>query len=140
MNSLPISTVERHPSLPSTSRRMHRLSALCALLLCFAFVSSALAGGPFCAIAYSPSTYRVGWSHSHYNRASAEAAALSGCGAYDARIVVWVASGYAALAVDKTTGRYGYGYGGTLRKAKRNAISGCNSPNAQIVQTVWSGV
>ena len=125
-------------SRPSASKPW--LISICALLLCLAFVHSASARGPFCAIAYSPSTYKVGWSHSWPNRASAESTALANCNTYDARIVVWVSNGYAALAIDKNTGRYGYGYGATLKAAKRNAIQGCNSPHARVVQTVWAGV
>lgn len=116
------------------------MTAVCALLFCLAFASSAFASGPYCAIAYSPSTGRWGHGENYPNRASAEARALAECSTYDARVVVWVHHGYAALAVDNSHGRYGVGYAASLARAKRNAIRGCNSPNAHVVQSVWSGV
>ncbi len=116
------------------------MPALFAILLSLTFIGSTFASGPFCAIAYSPSTGRWGHGEGYPNRASAETRALAECSTYDARVVVWVHHGYASLAVDNSYGRYGVGYGASLARAKRNAIRGCNSPNAHVVQSVWSGV
>jgi hypothetical protein len=138
MITLPILSRERSQNLPFRAGRIHRFVGLCALLLGFAFVSSAFATGPFCAIAYSPATGQWGHGRDYATRALAEGRALSECGTYDARVVAWAYHGYIALAVGGSY--YGSGYGSTVNQAKRNALRNCRSSEARVVQTVWSGI
>lgn len=61
------------------------------------FIQPALADR-YAAIAYSPQTGAYGYSYNAGSRSSAERSALNRCRARDARVVVWVKNGWAALA------------------------------------------
>lgn len=138
MNPNPSPSALRPAHLSRASRRLRSASAVCALLLCFAFVNSAFASGPFCSIAFSPSTGRYGHGEGYSTRAGADSRALSECGTYDARVVAWAYHGYVALAVGD--GRYGTGYSTSLRDAKRKAVRNCGAADAHVVQSVWAGI
>jgi hypothetical protein len=69
-------------------------------VLLFALLLGSPALADFASIAYSPSTGEYGYSHGWATRQQADATALSNCPAADARIVVWVENGWAALAKD----------------------------------------
>lgn len=65
------------------------------------------------AIAYSPSTGKIGYSYNQCCRHHAEEAALEACPEKDARIVCWVNEGFCAIALgdDKSTWGTGWSYG-----------------------------
>ncbi|MBY0527011.1 MAG: DUF4189 domain-containing protein [Gemmataceae bacterium] len=89
-----------------------------------------LTGDTYAAIAYSPSTGKVGYAYNYGSRWSAEKAALNNCPVSDARIVTWVNNGFCAIAVgdDKScwgTG-YSYGDGASTAFAKQRAINECS--------------
>jgi hypothetical protein len=75
---------------------MKRLYMLCLFLLAL-FAQPALADS-YAAIAYSPRTGAYGYSYDYSSRSQAERAALNRCRGNDARVVVWVKNGWAAVA------------------------------------------
>jgi len=132
------STADRQHHLPSASQRLRRWAVLSALLLCVAIASAALAG-PYCAIAYSKSTGRIGHGEGQNTRAEAESRALGECGAPDAQVVGWCRDGYLALALGRSMGVYATGRGDTLQEAQKRALEACQSNHARIAKTVPAG-
>ncbi len=124
------------PSVAST--RLRRWSVLASLLLCLVFTGAALAG-PYCAIAYSKSTGRIGQGEGLNTRAEAESRALAECGAPDAQVVGWRRDGFLALALGRTPGVYGTGQGDTLKEAQTRALETCHSNHARLAKTVSAG-
>jgi serine/threonine-protein kinase len=78
--------------------------ALVALAALFTTVNAAHAAEYFGAIAYSPSTGHYGFSYGKDCVANADIVALQNCIGADRRVVVWVANGSAALAVNNNGG------------------------------------
>jgi hypothetical protein len=109
---------------------------LMALLLSSAFSGQAKAD--YGAIAYSPTTGRWGYSYGYRYLSGAQGDALIRCGSTDARVVVWVQNGWAALAVGDN-GAYGWGWStSSLAKAKARALQNAGA-NARIRCWVYSG-
>ncbi len=85
--------------------------------------------GSYAAIAYSPATGNLCYSHNMHSRAEAEKDALSRCSDQDAEIVCWVEKGFCALALGDNKGFWGvgwtYGNGASLAKAQRSALEEC---------------
>ncbi len=133
-----IPTADRQRILPASSPRLRRWTVLSALLLCLALASAAFAG-PYCAIAYSKSTGRIGQGEGLNTRAEAESRALAECGAPDAQVVGWCRDGYLALALGRSPGVYGTGRGDTLKDAQARALEACHSNHARIAKTVPAG-
>jgi hypothetical protein len=75
--------------------------------------SIAINENSYAAIAYSPSTGKIGYSYNKCCRHHAEEGALKACPEPDARIVCWVNDGFCAIALgdDKTTWGSGWSYG-----------------------------
>ena len=92
----------------------------------------------YAAIAYSPSTGKIGYSYNECCRHHAEEAALKACPASDAKIVCWVNDGFCAIALgdDKSTWGSGwsYGDGASNTKAINYALDKANknTKNARI--------
>jgi serine/threonine-protein kinase len=84
-------------------------------------------GDTYAAIAYSPSTGKIGYGYNYGSRWAAQTAALRNCPVADARIVTWVSNGWCALALgdDKSTWGTGwsYGEGATNTYAKQRALA-----------------
>ena len=118
--------------------RQRCITLLAAFLFCVAFIPAARAVGPYCAIAYSPSTFSSGQGVGYSNLGAAKARAMAECHRTDARVVVWCNRGFAALAVDTTTGRYGWGTAMSKSRARRVAINHCKSRHARVVETAWA--
>ena len=108
------------------------------LAVCFALglAVSSYAGG-YCAIAYSESTGRDGYSDGYDNRRAAEEKALEECGTDDAKVVIWRHNGYIALA--RGAGQsWGAAGGDTREAAERKAKAECPSDEARIVRWAYS--
>jgi hypothetical protein len=125
-----------HPSLRRRSFIRCFLLTCITVLLALASTATLYAGG-FCAIAYSVSTGRDGWSHSYDTRRGAERRALEECNANDARVVAWYHNGYVALARGDN-GAWGCGYGPTRAVAESLALANCPSRHARIERYVYS--
>ena len=81
--------------------------------------------GSFAAIAFSPQTGRWGVGDSLPGRGAAETEALGRCDARDAKVVVWVRNGYAALALGDARGAYGWGFANDPETACAIALREC---------------
>jgi Domain of unknown function (DUF4189) len=85
----------------------------------------------YAAIAYSPSTGKIGYSYDRRSRAAAEDAALKDCGADDATIACWVNRGFCALALGNDKSCWGsgwrYGDGAKSEAAKQQALDDCRN-------------
>jgi serine/threonine-protein kinase len=83
-------------------------------------------GSTYAAIAYSPSTGKIGYGYNYGSRSEAQAAALRNCPASDARIVTWVNNGFCAFALGDDKSRWGvgwsYGNGATNTSARSRAL------------------
>lgn len=108
-----------------------------ACLLLFLAAASQVEAGTYCAIAVSPSTHRYGHSRNHNSRAEAEAAALSYCNAWDARIATWGYNGYLALALGSGTS-WGGAYASTESLARAKALANCPGRSKRVVLVVYS--
>ncbi|HEX3150365.1 MAG TPA: DUF4189 domain-containing protein [Gemmataceae bacterium] len=107
-----------------------------AAMMLFAVATSARAD--FAAIAYSPSTGSWGYAAGYGSRSDAEVIAKSRCQGADARPVVWVQNGWAALAIGDN-GVRGWGWSGSsLAEAKKLAIQNAGA-NATVRCWVYSG-
>jgi hypothetical protein len=78
--------------------------AVVAVIALCGSTQAARANGSFGAIAYAPSTGCYGYSYGKDCQAAAANVALQNCNGPDRRVVVWVAGGYAALAVNNNGG------------------------------------
>jgi hypothetical protein len=96
-----------------------------------------IAGGGFCAIAYSKSTDRWGESHGYDTRRGAERRALSECGAPDAFIAGWGHNCYVALATGGG-GAWGFGWAYSKSEAQHNALGYCLAPDRRIRAVAFS--
>jgi hypothetical protein len=102
------------------------------------FAAATSASAEYGAIAYSPETQSWGYAAGYGSRADAEIVAKSRCKGSDARPVVWVRNGWAALAVGDD-GVRGWGWStSSLADAKSRAIQNAG-PNASIRRWVFSG-
>jgi Domain of unknown function (DUF4189) len=93
------------------------------------------------AIAYSPSTGRVGSSWNYRTLGDAQRAAVTACKAPDGQPVTWARNGfYCALAVG-ADGSLGTGYGSTPARAKAIALRDCRKYTAdcKIVTCIYAG-
>jgi hypothetical protein len=113
------------------------LSLALVALLTLAGRSSA----DFAAIAYSPSTGAYGYSYGFASLAGARAEALAHCRGDDARVVVWVENGYAALALGDRRGAYGWGWAFNRGEARARALNQCaaRTTGAYVAVSVYSG-
>jgi Domain of unknown function (DUF4189) len=92
----------------------------------------------YAAIAYSAETRSWGYAAGYGSRADAEAVAKSRCKGADARPVVWVRNGWAALAIGDDGAR-GWGWSSSsLSEAKSMAIRNAG-PNASVRCWACSG-
>jgi hypothetical protein len=111
------------------------------MILCGA-APTAWADNYFGAIAYAPSTGRYGYSYGKDCLATAEVVAAGNCLGPDRRVVVWVANGYAALAVNHNGG-YGAAWSTTCQAdADQAALNFAGGPacGAHIVCEMATGV
>lgn len=116
---------------------MRKVSGLILLLLLWWAHPVAAQGDEFAAIAYSPSTGSYGYAYGWESQDSAEVDALSRCDGYDARAVVWVRNGWAALATN-SSGAWATGWSNDSRaEAESNALSGIRG--GRILCWVYSG-
>src|SRR4051812_28325547 len=110
----------------------------CLATLAMLFAGAASAWADFAAIAYSPATRSWGFAAGYGSRADAEIVAKSRCQGADARPVVWVQNGWAALAVGDGGGR-GWGWStSSLTEAKDRALQNAGH-NASIRCWAYSG-
>jgi hypothetical protein len=108
-----------------------------AVILPFLTASNVLAD--YGAIAYSPSTQKYGYSYNCYSLAEARLVALQNCPVSDAKVVVWVHNGWAALAVNDT-GAYGWGWSNYSRaRAEAFALSNVRGGGGRILCWLASG-
>lgn len=95
-------------------------------------------GGIYGAIAYSPSTQKIGFSWRYPTQAEAEQTARQFCEADDCKIATWFGDNCGALA----TGPQGWGgdYGPDVATARAKAIQRCSqySSNCRVVRWVCS--
>jgi hypothetical protein len=111
-----------------------------ALMVLIASVFAAkpvMAGGGYCAIAYSTSTGQWGDSFGYNSRSGAERRALSECHAGDAFIAGWGYNRYVVLAVG-SGGAWGCGSAPTKREAEMQALHLCRAPDAHIIRYAYS--
>ncbi len=122
-----------------------RLTAIALVLAAVAALSSAAPahaaeGDTYAAIAYSPSSGNWGDTTSASSSLQAQAGALAVCGGDDARVVVVVKNGFAALAVSQD-GSYGYAWGTSQEIAESIALAKCvqqGGGRARIVVSIGS--
>jgi hypothetical protein len=97
----------------------------------------------YAAIAYSQSTGRYGYSSGWLAEINARRSALANAKARDARVILVVGNGYAALALGDDSSAYGYGYAETAAEARRHALAECQkrTTNCYIAVCVhsWAG-
>lgn len=105
-------------------------------LLLFLLLQPAL-GDQFGAISFSPSTGKWGYSHGFTSRNAAEADAVMRCHVPDARAVVWVKNGWAALA-QAADGSWGTGWS-TNSRAEAEEIALQEAGGGSILCWVFSG-
>src|SRR5262245_54310761 len=80
-------------------------------------------GNKFAAIAYSTQTGKYGYANGYADKCAAERDAVAKCGACDARVVVEVENGWAALALGPH-GAYGAAWSSrSLAEAQRLALN-----------------
>lgn len=89
------------------------------------------------AIAFSPSTGAYGFSHDWSSRAQAERDAVGHCAGPDARAVIWVKNGWAALARNED-GDWSTGWSGNSR-AEAEQIALAKVYGGHILCWVYSG-
>jgi hypothetical protein len=103
----------------------------------------------YTAIAFSDSTGAWGYSYGFLSDLNAKREAIKRCKAQDekatdARVILLVGNGYAALAKGDDTKVYGYGYSEDADEACQIALRECNkrTKNAKIVAIVhsWAGM
>jgi hypothetical protein len=97
----------------------------------------------YTAIAYSQSTGRYGYSYGWLAESNARRGARANAKAEDARVILVVGNGYAALALGDDVSAYGYGYGPTAAEARRHALAECQKRTANCYIAVcvhsWAG-
>jgi hypothetical protein len=97
----------------------------------------------YAAIAFSSSTGRYGYTYGWLSEDNARRASRAHCKADDARVVLVVGNGYAALALGDDRSAYGYGYAETADEARRHALEECRkrTTNCYIAVCVhsWAG-
>ena len=95
----------------------------CAAIACLMLLADGAAAGPnrYGAIAFSESTYELGWAGDRYSRADADNSAMRFClrRARDCRIVMWVRNACMALA----SGDEGWGTAYSTSKSEAVAIA-----------------
>ncbi len=106
------------------------------LMLCRAHPAAAQSN-KFAAIAFSPSTGSYAYAHGWGSRNSAEADAVSRCNGHDARSVVWVKNGWAALARN-SNGAWATGWSNNSRD-EAEAIALSRVRGGRILCWVYSG-
>jgi hypothetical protein len=86
---------------------------------------------------------RSGYSYGWLSDTNARRAARTNCKANDARVILVVGNGYAALALGDDASAYGYGYGDTAAEVKRHALADCRqrTTNCYVAVCVhsWAG-
>jgi serine/threonine-protein kinase len=123
-------------------RLTHWAVALVAAIVVCGTTQVAHADDDFGAIAYSPSTGYYGYSYGKDCEATAENVALRNCNGPDRQVVVWVANGYAALAVNNNGG-YGAAWSTDCQAdADQAALDFAGGPGceAQIICEMATGV
>lgn len=94
------------------------------------------------AIAYSPRTGAMGWSHSYPSRYAAEQRALGGCAsnARDCRIAIWFVNACGAVSIGP--GGWGSAWGRDRYRAERESNRACsrNSHGCRVVRWQCSGI
>ena len=100
----------------------------------------------YAAIAFSQSTGRYGYSSGFSAEVNARRQALKNCKAADAKVVLVVGNGYAALALGDETSAYGFGHSKTQQGvdvARRFALDSCakRTTSCKIVVSIhsWAG-
>jgi hypothetical protein len=97
----------------------------------------------YAAIAYSQSTGRYDYSYGWLAESNARRAARANAKADDARVILVVGNGYAALALGDDVSAYGYGFGPTAAEARRHALAECQKRTANCYIAVcvhsWAG-
>ena len=112
----------------------------CKALMALALVVgvSSAARADFAAIAYSTETGNWGYSFGQGYLSDAQNVAIDRCNASDAKVVVWVENGWAALAVGDN-GAYGWGWSGNSRAEAETIALQKAGANARIRCWVYSG-
>jgi Domain of unknown function (DUF4189) len=93
----------------------------------------------YCAIAYSESTAKWGYSYNYATQEEAEEEAIKQCEADDAKALTWARNGWCALALGDE-GAYGYDWAETASAARAKAMKQCrkNGAHPHIVVCVSS--
>jgi hypothetical protein len=97
----------------------------------------------YAALAFSTSTGKYGYTSGWLSDSNARRVALKNCKAEDARVLVVVGNGYAALALGDDRTVYGYGYGETASEAKQHALKNARARTTNCYTAVcvhsWAG-
>lgn len=105
--------------------------ALATIFLAASTQAIDVSSDSYAAIAYSPSTGKIGYAYDRRSRAAAEDGALKDCGAEDATIACWVNRGFCALALGNDKSCWGsgwkYGDGAKSEAAKQQAVDDCRN-------------
>ncbi len=123
-----------------------RLTALAVVLSAVAALSSAApahagTGDTYAAIAYSANTGSAGYAYHASTELEAELDALAQCRGDDAKVVVTVRNGFAALSVGDD-GSYGYAWGTSQSTAENIALSKCldvGGVRPRILVSIYAG-
>lgn len=104
--------------------------AIITMALNGVIIAAAYSADRYGAIAYSPNTRAVGWSHKYQSQFDAEERALDGCykHADDCKIVMWTKNACAALAIGRNGG-WGAGWHKNPETAKISALVQCSKKN-----------
>ena len=112
--------------------------AVLAFVIGAACLGTALAGGGYCAMAYSTSTGNWGDGRGYNTRAEAEARAMGECHARDAFIAGWGHNRYVVLVVGNGGTAWGCGSQPTYEAAKREAFRLCPAADGHVLRYVYS--
>jgi len=91
--------------------------------------------GTFGAIAYSPSTGKIGYSHGFGDAEAAESAAVSACGVGDCAWQVMEGNQYAVIATG--TGGPGVAWNADYDTAQNDALAACSAKGDGCVVNAW---
>jgi hypothetical protein len=116
--------------------RMTILVGLVALLVSSTALADPCNDVAYGAIAYSPSTGRIGWANGRDNAWSAKRAAVSACGVGDCTWRVQESNEYAVIAVG-ANGHTAVAWNGDLFAAERDAITACSSVDTSCTWRQW---
>lgn len=119
-------------------RTILKTATLLAALFC---AGNTMAADSFGAIAYSPATGALGWSHDYNSRRGAESTAYNNCNANDCRIAIWFKNGCGAVAVGNGGG-WGADWGADIDPAKYLAVEACqkHTNGCRVVRWQCSGL